>query len=85
MLFTWRILEKFTHNNIENLITCYKQYNKSLIELPNGWYHIEILGGEILENGYYEPTLEFIIQVAEEINVVKEDMNLSFKIISSTY
>lgn len=85
MLFTWRILEKFTHNNIENLITCYKQYNKPLIELPNGWYHIEILGGEILENGYYEPTLEFIIQIVEEINVVKEDMNLSFKIISSTY
>lgn len=84
-LFTWRILEKFTCDNIESLMTNYKQYNKPIIELPNGWYHIEVLGGEILEEGCYEPTFEFIIQKVEKQSIVKPDMNLSFKIVSSTY
>ena len=52
----------------------------------NGWYHIEILGGETLQDGDYEPTFEFVIQPAtnEEVTI-NADMNFSFEITSSAY
>lgn len=57
-----------------------------MIALANGWYHIEILGGETLQNGDYDPTFEFMIQPAEnEEKVITADMNFSFKIASSAY
>ena len=49
-------------------------------------YHIEILGGETLQDGDYEPTFEFVIQPAtnEEVTI-NADMNFSFEITSSAY
>lgn len=85
MLFTWHILEQFTSEKVEALIDYYRQHKRPFIELPNGWYNIEILGGETLQNTDYEPTFEFVIQAAKEKKPVEADMNFSFKIESSTY
>lgn len=61
-------------------------YKKPMIELANGWYHIEILGGETLQDGDYEPTFEFVIQPAtNEEATINADMNFSFEITSSAY
>lgn len=85
MLFTWPILEHFTHANVEKLIDDYRQQNKPLIELPNGWYSIEILGGEIMRNGDYEPAFEFIIQASDNGDAITADTNFRFEITSSAY
>lgn len=85
LLFTWPILEHFTHANIEKLINYYKQHNKPLIELPNAWYDIEILGGERIVDDSYEPTFEFLIQASDQKLETKADLNCSFEIRSSTY
>ena len=86
MLFTWPILERFTLEKVQDLISYYRAHKKPIIELANGWYHIEILGGETLQNGDYEPTFEFVIQLAtNEETTINEDMDFSFEITSSTY
>ncbi len=85
MLFTWRILEEFSSEKVDMLIDNYKQHKKPIIELPNGWYSIEILGGETLEGMSYEPTFEFVIQSVDECKAIEQDMNFNFKIESSTY
>ncbi len=86
ILFTWHILERFTPENVTALISDYKVCQKPIVELENGWYHIEILGGETLQDGEYEPTFEFMIQpVTNEEKVINTDINFSFKILSSTY
>ena len=86
ILFTWQILERFTPENVTALISDYKVCQKPIVELENGWYHIEILGGETLQDGEYEPTFEFMIQpVTNEEKVINTDINFSFKILSSTY
>ena len=86
MLFTWPILERFTLEKVQDLISYYRAHKKPIIELANGWYHIEILGGETLQNGDYEPTFEFVIQPAtNEEATINADMNFSFEITSSTY
>ena len=86
MLFTWPILEQFTPEKVKDLISYYRVHKKPMIELANGWYHIEILGGETLQDGDYEPTFEFVIQPAtnEEVTI-NADMNFSFEITSSAY
>ena len=53
MLFTWPILEQFTPGKVKDLISYYRVHKKPMIELANGWYHIEILGGETLQDGGY--------------------------------
>ena len=46
----------------------------------------EILGGETLQDGDYEPTFEFVIQPAtNEEATINADMNFSFEITSSAY
>lgn len=86
MLFTWPILEQFTPEKVKDLIYYYRVHKKPMIELANGWYHIEILGGETLQDGAYEPTFEFVIQPAtNEEATINADMNFSFEITSSAY
>ena len=90
MLFTWPILEQFTPEKVKDLISYYRVHKKPMIELANGWYHIEILGGETLQDGDYEPTFEFVIQPAtNEEATINADMNLALKLqallISETY
>ena len=79
-------MNQFTHEKVEALISYYREHEKPMIELANGWYHIEILGGEILQDGDYEPTFEFMIQpAANEETTINTDMNFSFEITSSAY
>lgn len=85
MLFTWRILEQFTASNVEALIHDYLLRGKPIIELENGWYRVEVLGGETLQEGEYEPTLEFIIQKTDRQDSDTVDINASFRIKSSIY
>ena len=86
MLFTWPILKQFTPEKAKELIFYYRVHKKPMIELANGWYHIEILGGETLQDGDYEPTFEFMIQPAtNDEKAINTDMSFSFKILSSTY
>ena len=47
MLFTWRILENFTDATLDELLKLYNSPGRPMIELENGWYDVEILGGEI--------------------------------------
>lgn len=76
MLFTWPILEQFTPEKVKDLISYYRVHKKPMIELANGWYHIEILGGETLQDGDYEPTFEFVIQPAtNEEATINADMS----------
>ena len=86
MLFTWHILKQFTPEIVKTLFSYYRQNKKPIVELANGWYHIEILGGETLQDGDYEPTFEFVIQpIGNEEKTSNADMNLRFEIISSAY
>lgn len=85
VLFTWRILEQLTTEKVGMLVDYYRQNKRPMIELPNGWYNIEVLGGETMQDADYEPTFEFVIQPADGEKPVKADMNLSFRIDRSTY
>lgn len=49
-LFTWTILKQFTPEKVKDLISYYRVHKKPIIELANGWYHIEILRGETYFN-----------------------------------
>ena len=82
----FRSVRQFTHEKANNLISYYRVHKKPMIPLANGWYHIEILGGETLQDEDYEPTFEFVIQPASnEEAAINTDMDFSFKIISSVY
>lgn len=85
MLFTWRMLEQFTNERVNALLNHYRQYNKPLIEVENGWYSIEILGGETLQDSYYEPTFEFVLRKTVRKGEAEFDIHSDFKIESSTY
>ena len=85
MLFTWRILEQFTANKVDDLIRDYLLCRKPIIELENGWYSIEVLGGETLQDGEYEPTLEFLVCRTDGQEAKKVNINERFKIQSSAY
>ncbi|KOP68268.1 hypothetical protein AMS62_25700 [Bacillus sp. FJAT-18019] len=85
MLFTWRILEQFTNERVNALLNHYRQYNKPMIEIENGWYSIEVLGGETLQDSYYEPTFEFVLRKTDKKGPAEFDIHSDFKIESSTY
>lgn len=85
MLFTWRILEQFTNERVNALLNHYRQHNRPMIEIENGWYSIEILGGETLQDSYYEPTFEFILQKTDKKGPAEFDIHSDFMIESSAY
>ncbi|OUS76249.1 hypothetical protein B1748_13380 [Paenibacillus sp. MY03] len=85
MLFTWRILEQFTNERVNALLNHYRQHNRPMIEIENGWYNIEILGGETLQDSYYEPTFEFILQKTDKKGPAEFDIHSDFMIESSAY
>jgi hypothetical protein len=85
MLFTWRILEQFTNERVNALLNHYRHYKRPMIEIENGWYSIEILGGETLQDSDYEPTFEFVLRKTERKWQAKFDINSDYKIESSTY
>lgn len=62
MLFTWRILQHFTHKTLGDLLARYQVPGRPIIELDNGWYHVEVLAGAVLREGFYEPAFEFVLK-----------------------
>lgn len=86
LLFTWRILQNFTDKEIGLLQEHYCQANLPRIEIENGLYDVEILGGEVLRGEYYEPAFEFVFRKTERAQMTSEvDINHRFTIDSSTY
>ncbi|MCL5130532.1 MULTISPECIES: hypothetical protein [Flavobacteriaceae] len=56
------------------------------INLENGFYSVEILGGETNQESGWEPTLEFILKKKDkEIKLTAEDVNFKFQIKSKEY
>ncbi len=66
VLFTWRILENFTTDNVAALLNHYRTHHRPMIEVANGWYSVDILGGEMLVESDYEPTFEFILRKTDQ-------------------
>lgn len=86
MLYTWRILEQFTPERVHTLLEYYKQHERPLIELENGWYSVEVLGGEILVDSHYEPAFEFILRKTNNSQSASEvDVSYPFTIESAIY
>ncbi|MCA8272506.1 hypothetical protein LGN17_08265 [Burkholderia sp. AU30280] len=62
MLYTWRILERFNDATVDALLARYREPGRPVIEIDNGWYGVEILGGEVPCNGWFEPAFEFVLK-----------------------
>ena len=96
-LFTWPLLMDFNDETIKNYFEFCEKWNAPLIELENGWYTVEILGGETLqESSYgspendgmktytdYFPTFEFILKQADEPLDEVADFNFDYMLDSS--
>ncbi|QTF07557.1 hypothetical protein HC231_06185 [Brenneria izadpanahii] len=86
LLFTWRILQNFTNDAINTLQERYREPGRPQIEIENGIYDVEILGGEILRNDDYEPAFEFVLKKTEHPHPMPEiDINYLFSIDSKSY
>ncbi|WP_175716121.1 hypothetical protein [Burkholderia anthina] len=66
MLYTWRILERFTDDSVNALLARYREPGRPVIEIDNGWYDVEVLGGEVPRNGWFEPAFEFVLSKTDE-------------------
>jgi hypothetical protein len=62
MLYTWRILQHFTPKTLGDLLARYQVPGRPIIELDNGWYDVEVLGGAVVRDGLYEPAFEFVMK-----------------------
>ncbi|ALX15347.1 hypothetical protein P350_28175 [Burkholderia cepacia JBK9] len=84
MLYTWRILERFTDETVNALLARYREPGRPVVELDNGWYDVEVLGGEVPRNGWFEPAFEFVLKKADARgDASKVDLGYSFAIDSS--
>ncbi|WP_292008533.1 hypothetical protein [Chryseobacterium sp.] len=91
-LFTWRALNNFKESTIEEFTQ-----NKPHISLENGWYTLEILGGQTLQDSIInekgenliiresEPTLEFILSKTKEKKECTADIFRSYTLKSNSY
>ncbi|WP_448196990.1 hypothetical protein [Pseudomonas putida] len=61
MVYTWRILQHFTNKTLGDLLARYQVPGRPIIELDNGWYDVEVLGGAVVREGLYEPAFEFVL------------------------
>ncbi|VBB14628.1 hypothetical protein [Burkholderia stabilis] len=66
MLYTWRILERFNDETVNALLARYREPGRPVIEIENGWYDVEMLGGEVPRNGWFEPAFEFVLKRTDE-------------------
>ncbi|MGS0893891.1 hypothetical protein ACVBGC_15340 [Burkholderia stagnalis] len=66
MLYTWRILERFNDETVNALLVRYREPGRPTIEIANGWYEVEVLGGEVPRDGWFEPAFEFVLKRTDE-------------------
>ena len=62
MVYTWRILQHFTPKTLGDLLARYQAPGRPIVELDNGWYDVEVLGGAVVRDGLYEPAFEFVMK-----------------------
>ncbi|KAG8153475.1 hypothetical protein [Burkholderia catarinensis] len=81
MLYTWRILERFNDETVNALLARYSEPGQPAIEIENGWYEVEILGGEIPRNRWFEPAFEFVLKKTDAPGDASQvDISYSFAI-----
>ena len=101
MLFTWRILSKFTKENVNQLVNLAREggplsgthqlisfsgkHSIPFVEIENGWYSIEILGGETLQDNRLELTFEFILKKTNSQEKGDIGTKFNFSLTSSEY
>lgn len=98
MLYTWWILNNFTDERVAEKIQYARAHQLPLIELESGWYHVEILGGQILQSSEItnqqgekvtlsglEPAFEFLITKAEIQGNCTADIFRSYRLESEAY
>ncbi|UXU91624.1 hypothetical protein [Burkholderia sp. S-53] len=84
MLYTWRILERCTDEAVNALLARYREPGRPVIEIENGWYEVEVLGGEVPRNGWFEPAFEFVLKRTDEPGDASQvDIGYRFAIDSS--
>lgn len=80
-LYTWRILQNFNAENLQELLERYRQPNRPTIEVENGWYEVEILAGEVNRDGSFEPAFEFVLnKVDGPVDASGVDVNYRFAV-----
>lgn len=67
MFYMWCIFECFIDDMVNVLFVCYCELGRFVIEIDNGWYDVEIFGGEIVCDGWFEFVFEFVLK---KINVL---------------
>ncbi|RQT23048.1 hypothetical protein [Burkholderia contaminans] len=81
MLYTWRILERFNDTTVDALLARYREPGRPMIEIDNGWYDVEILGGEVPRDGWFEPAFEFVLKRTDvRGDASQADINYRFTI-----
>lgn len=86
LLFTWRILHGMTDAAIGALRKRYSEPGRPRIDIENGVYDVDILGGEVLRGDDYEPAFEFVLKKTERTRPMHEvDLDYRFMIDSKTY
>ena len=87
ILFTWWILNDFSDEKVEELFENPAKWNKPFVEIENGWYDVEILGGftkqKSGEDYDFEPTLEFKLTLKEKKGDFKGIVNESFELVDN--
>ena len=85
ILFTWWILNDFSDEKVKELFENPEKWNKPFVEVENGWYDVEILGGFTKQKSegeyYFEPTLEFKLTLKERKGDFKGTVNESFELV----
>jgi hypothetical protein len=103
MLFTWCALKQVNAENMRRLTECAVPTSQSLlmgvpaqkkpiVNLENGWYSVEVLGGETLQSDidgdgeeWLEPTFEFLLKKVDENQHGDVDTKFRFELTSSAY
>jgi hypothetical protein len=59
-----QLLEHFKQQNglCDDLAHAFTHDGRPIIELDNGWYDVEVLGGALVREGLYEPAFEFVLK-----------------------
>lgn len=96
ILFTWRILNDYNDNNVSKLTDDPAKWNRPFIELKNGWYDVEILGGfteqksevknvkgNMIEVDDFEPTFEFKFTLKDEKSDFTAPLYESFELVDN--
>ena len=95
-LFTWWILNDFNDQQVKELLENPSKWNKPYLEIENGWYDVDILGGfteqpfeftnqdgHIVNDYSLEPTFEFKLVLKNKKSNFKANINDSFELLEA--